>query len=189
MTGGTEVKGIWFLSAQRYLREAHGEDLVTTVAEAMLPEHRPIFVDALPGEWYPESALQDMLSVLYGQLARGDDQVFVRFVEEASIYGTGRFFRVLLALASSRFLLRRVPVLWDRMRRGGGRVEVDQDGAVTVLRYREFPYFDDPNYRLMTVGTIRGLCRVAGDQDPVVEIAEHGRDFLDVRVRHEAERR
>ena len=185
MNADSEVKGIWFLSAIRYLREAHGEAMVERVTEGLLPEHRPIFTDALPGEWYPEAALQDMLAVLFGQVAGGDEDLFVRFVEEASVYGTGRFFRVLLGLASTRFLMRRVPVLWDRMRRGLGRVEVEQGERTTVLHYRDFPYFADPNYRLMTVGTLRGLCRVAGQVRPNVEIVDYGTDFLDVRVEHQ----
>jgi len=186
VTPTSEVKGIWFVSARGYLTKVHGLERVDTVARALLPEHRSIFLDPLPGEWYPEGALQDLLAVLFGHVAMGDEARFVRFVEEASVFGTGKFFRVLLALASTRFLMRRVPVLWGRMRRGAGAVEVAQDDDGTVLHYRAFPYFEDANYRLMTVGTLRGLCKVAGQTSPRVTAEEYGRDWLDVRVEHPA---
>ncbi len=148
----------------------------------MAPPYRGILLDPLPGEWYPEAALGELLAAVRAELTDGSAEAFVQVIEDVTLDGVGRFFRLVLALASPGFVLRKVPVLWHRMRRGVGRVDVEAVHDRVVLRYRTFPYFDDENYRLMTVGTLRGVYRAAGAATPQVQILDWGPDRLDVEV-------
>lgn len=179
----SEVKGIWFDSAARWLRHTHGPGVLARVDARVAAPHRGILLDPVVFDWYPEAALQQMLAAVRDELTDGSDAAFVRLMEEVTLDGVGRFFRLVLSLASPSFVVRKVPVLWGRMRRGQGRVEVEPAGRAIALRYRDFPWFHDQNYRLMTVGTLRGVCRAAGAKAPSVEITAWTPDSLDVTVR------
>lgn len=178
----SEVKGIWFDSASRWVRRTHGLEALARVDARVSAEHRGILLDPVAFEWYPEAALGDLLAAVRAELTDGTADAFVRVMEDVTLDGVGRFFRLVLSLASPSFVLRKVPVLWGRMRRGAGGVQVEVERQRVVLRYREFPYFEDENYRLMTVGTLRGVCRAAGASAPSVEISRWTPDAMDVVV-------
>lgn len=178
----SEVKGIWFDSAARWVRTTRGEDALARVDARVSAPHRGILLDPVAFRWYPESALGELLAAVRAELTDGSDAAFVQVMEEVTLDGVGRFFRLVLALASPSFVVRKVPVLWTRMRRGAGRVDVQVQPTHVRLLYRDFPYFHDDNYRLMTVGTLRGVARAAGAKAPTVEIAGWSSDSLDVDV-------
>jgi hypothetical protein len=92
------------------------------------------------------------------------------------------FFRALLRLVPPATMLRKVPTMWGLIRRGAGRVVVDADETHAVVRYGEFPYFDDLNYRLLTLGAIRSLMTLCGATGARVELGAHTRDSLRVDV-------
>jgi hypothetical protein len=179
----SEVKGIWFDSAARWLRRTRGPDAAARLDALVSEAHRGILLDPVVFDWYPEAALGDLLAAVRVELTDGSAGAFVHIIEEITLDGVGRFFRLVLSLASPSFVLRKVPILWGRMRRGAGRVEVDATLQRVRLRYRDFPYFDDENYRLMTVATLGGVCRAAGAKAPSVEIVAWTADSLDVDVR------
>ena len=145
--------------------------------------YRGILRNALTSDWYPEEALAELLTALRAELTDGTPESFVDIIEKITLEGVGRFFRLVLALASPTFVLRKVPILWARMRRGAGCVEVDAQRDRVLLRYREFPWFDRETYRLMTVGTLVGICKAAGSKSPRVTVIDWGRNHLDVEVR------
>lgn len=179
----SEVKGIWFDSARGWLRRNRDLGVLARIDARVSPQYRGVIIDPLASEWYPEEVLAELLVALRAELTDGSSEAFVQAIEEITLDGVGRFFRLVLALASPRFVLRKVPILWSRMRRGAGRVEVEADPDRVRLRYRDFPWFYDPNYRLMTVGTLRGICRAAGAAAPEVVVADWSPDSLDVDVR------
>lgn len=179
----SEVKGIWFDSARGWLDRHHGRARLERIDARVAPQYRGILRDALTSGWYPEEALAEMLFAMRAELTDGSREAFIGIIESITLEGVGRFFRLVLSLASPTFVLRKVPVLWDRMRRGAGRVEVEVLPDRVRLHYREFPWFGDENYRLMTVGTLTGICKAAGARAPQVEIVDWGRDRLDVDVR------
>lgn len=144
---------------------------------------RSALAEPVAAQWYPEICLAHTLAALRRQLTDGSAFEFMRLVEDITIDGVGRFFRLVLALASPAFVLRKVPVLWGRMRRGQGRVEVELLGDRVQLRYAEFPWFDDENYRLMTMATLRGVTRAAGASTPLVEPVRWTHDAFVVDVR------
>ncbi len=180
----TEVKGIWFASVGGYVSSTQGPESLEALVEGLRPEHRPWMLDPLPSEWYPEVFLQDMLHAAHRLLCDGDDGAFLDFIEGATTHGVGRFFRLFLGLASPRFIMRTMPSMWGRVRRGGGRAEVEVGAHRTVVSYRDFAYFDDPSYRVMSEGTLRGLCAVTGCDSVQTCILDHGVDWIDVEVRY-----
>jgi hypothetical protein len=182
-TVASRVKGIWFESARAWLRREHGVEALARVDARVSPAHRGILLEPVVSDWYAEDALAELLAALRVEVTDGTPDDFVRVIEAISLDGIGRFFRLLLALASPRFVLRKVPVLWARMRGGEGRVEVELADDGVELHYREFPRFADENYRLMTQATLAAVCTAAGSPAPQVEILDWTHTSLDVRVR------
>lgn len=175
----SEVKGLWFTSARRYVLESFGQDALDAVVAHMGPEHGAILGSALSSEWYPEEPLQRLLAAFDEVLARGDPAEFVHVTEEASLVGIHHFFRALLRLVPPGMMLRKIPTMWNIMRRGPGRVEGETGG---IVRYSRFPFFDDALYRLMTKGAIQALMQLCGTRADV-ELGAHTSDSLVVEVR------
>lgn len=175
----SEVKGAWFVSAQAYLG---AEGVLPAVLAAVPVAHRPALVDPTPSAWYPEAALQATLGAMR-KVHATTPTAFVDAIDACTVIGTSRFFRALLALSTPAFVLRRVPTMWGKIRRGAGEVSVETADGTAIVRYRAFPYFADENYRLLTVGSLRAVVRTTTARTPSVEIV-HATDLeLDVRVR------
>lgn len=179
----SEVKGAWFIAARAWLTERENPFALERIVHAMPQEHRDALRDPIPSSWYPEEALQTALRALRDVLDL-DAARFVDVMDACTVIGTSRFFRALLRVATPSFVLRQVPVMWGRIRRGAGRVEVDDTGTEALLRYREFPYFADEHYRLLTVGSLRAVVRTCTGRDPDVTVVRWTPDALDVRVRY-----
>ncbi|RMG98682.1 MAG: hypothetical protein D6705_05285 [Deltaproteobacteria bacterium] len=180
----SEVKGIWFLSLKGYLEREDGPGAWQAFCDEFLEEYRDAVRDPLPSAWYPEEMLQDQLGLMHGRLAGGDDDAFVRLVEDVSVGGIGRFFRILLGLGSPRFAMKQIPTLWARLRRGpsSGQVRVDAGKTGALMEVTNFPFLADRNYRLLQVGTLRATLRVVGAKDVDVRIAEAGTDHARIEI-------
>jgi hypothetical protein len=176
------VKGIWFASASGWIRKHHGDAALARVDARMPLGFRGLLRDPMPSEWYPEAALGLMLAAARAELTDGTVPTFVTLLEEITLEGVGRFFRLVLSLTSARFVLKKVPVMWSRLRRGAGSVTVEVRDDAVVVRYRDFPHFDDENYRWMTVASLQGICRATGSRAPRAEIERWTMDALDVNV-------
>jgi hypothetical protein len=181
--GDSEVKGIWFASACGWIRRQHGNDVLARVDARMPMGFRGLLLDPLPSEWYPERALALMLAAARAELTDGSAPQFITLLEDITLDGVGRFFRLVLSLSSPRFVLGKVPVMWSRLRRGAGVVSIEMKPDAVLVRYGEFPHFDDENYRLMTVASLQGICRATGSKAPRAEIERWTSDALDVLVR------
>jgi hypothetical protein len=184
----SEVKGLWFVIGKRYVLETYGVRVLEECRTLLGERHGAALADPLPSQWYPEETLQQMLAVLDLVIARGDPNAFVKIIESCSLLAVNHFFRTLLRLVPPATMLRKIPTMWTLIRRGAGRVVVEAGDAHAVIRYSEFPYFDDVHYRLLTVGAIRSLLTLctgksAESQDVRVEIADHSQDTLTVHVR------
>jgi hypothetical protein len=178
----SEVKGFWFTVPRRYVLENFGEAALEAVVAHMGPAHGPILDSALPSEWYPEETLTRLLAACDAVLAQGNPAEFVHIVEETSLLAIHHFFRALLRLVPPAMMLRKIPTMWNIMRRGPGRVVVEAGDTGGVVHYSRFPYFDDTLYRLLTQGAIQALMRLCGTRADVV-LAEHTSDSLVVDVR------
>lgn len=181
--GRYEVKGLWFSSTRDWLMRVHGHDACERVARHM-GEHAYLLEDPISSEWYAEEALQGALEGLRRELADGRAERFVEVVREMVLSGIGRFFRFMLQLGSTDFVLRKVPVLWNRVQRGAGEVTVDSQPDRAVVRYRNFPYFGDPNYPLMTKASLQAMVQAATGRIPEAHVVGSGDDWLDIEVVH-----
>ncbi len=182
----SEVKGIWFVSIRGYIEKTFGTDAWLGFREQFLDEYRAVIDDVLPSEWYPEEMLQDALGLIHSRLARGDDAETVRLIEEMSLVGIGRFFRIMLGLGSPRFAVKQVPTLWKRLRRGpsSGNPVVEAGPRQARLEVTNFPYLADRNYRLLHIGTMQAVLRVVRANPLVVEIEDAGVDWIRVLMRY-----
>ncbi len=161
-----EVKGSFFVIARKLLRERYADREPEFMA-ALTPEVRATYEDTLASQWVPEEHLQEMLGALRSVVARGELARFETLLEESVEMGVHSFFTALLSLASAGFVLRRIPVLWKLIRRGGSRVRVEKHAEGTLVCYEAFPYFDDPVYEALTRSSIRVLLRLTGEEGTV----------------------
>lgn len=178
----SEVKGSWFVSLRASLENDRDRELLGRVIARMPPEHAHAVADPIPSKWYPEAALTTALHAVDDAITKGDRAAFVDRMDAFTEIGVSRFFRVLLRMTTPRFVLRQVPTMWKQIRRGAGRVEVvDVDGAIEV-RYSEFPYFEDPLYEALTVGSLRALVRVCSGRTTTPVVTHRSKDALSVRI-------
>jgi hypothetical protein len=176
----SEVKGLWFVVGRRYVLERHGALALQECIALLGERHGAALASPLASEWYPEETLQQVLGALDLVVARSDPDEFVRMVESCSTIAVTSFFRTLLRLVQPATMLRKIPTMWTLIRRGVGRVVVEATGHHAVVRYSEFPYFDDVHYRLLTLGAIRTLLTLCRAKSPRVDILAHTEDTLTV---------
>lgn len=177
----SEVKGAWFVSARGSLVDADGPDAIEDIASRMR-HHAEALREPLPGTWYPEAALAEMLRAMDAYLGH-DEAVFEARIVDATRRGVNTFFRLVLAMTSPAFLLGRVPTLWSLLRRNDtARIKVESEAGASTIHYRDFPWFVEPLYRTMTVGTLRGIVEINTGRRPEAAIVDAGSDHLSVRV-------
>lgn len=181
--GRSEVRGLWFTTARRYVLELGGDDLLDAMTVRIDRAYRHVWLEPESSDWYPERALQQSLVAMHAVIAGGRDDVFVDTIESCTVLGINLFFRILMRLGSPVFVLRKAPAMWNHIRRGAGTVTVDVDETGGALHFASFPYFRDPNYRLLTAGVARALVTVCGRPRPEVDVSDFDYDRLTVRVR------
>lgn len=167
------MRGIWFAAARRYLSEVRGSAGYQDLVDVLAPDTARALADSFHSDWLPEECLQDLLHGLHRVLANGDDRRYEKICEDCTYQGIHKFMRSLLGLGSPQFLVGRVPMLWSYIRRGPGVVLVAPEANRVVLRFREFPYFDDDAYLGLTHGVVRALLRVS-KRRPVSRALERG---------------
>jgi hypothetical protein len=182
--GQSEVKGLWFVVAKRYLIDRYDPELPARMAALVDEPLRHAFLDPVRSGWYPEACLTQFMRAFDELVTHGDQRKLVLAFEECTLQGVHRFFQALLRLTTPEFLLRRTPVLWSYVRRNQGRLTVEADPQRAIIRYVDFPYFDDVNYRLLALGTLRPLATLCGGTSPRADVLGYGRDWLDVEVRY-----
>jgi hypothetical protein len=176
------VKGMWFVSGRRYIGREHGEEALASVVAAIPEEYREAMTDPITSNWYPEGALGASLKATREIIGGGGDEGTLTAIEGCSMEGIRRFWSVALRLTTTHFALRMLPSTWKQLRRGPGKLEVVLEPDRAVVRYSTFPYFDDVNYRLLVLGTLRPLMRVSTGTEAQVEIVGYGRDWLDAEI-------
>jgi hypothetical protein len=179
----SEVKGLWFVVARSYLIDRYEPDLPARMASLVDPELKETILDPMRSAWYPEAALQQFMAAFDELVTHGDRKRLTAAFEECTLQGVHRFFQALLRLTSPDFLLKKTPVLWKYVRRGAGFVTVEADETRAIVRYRDFPYFDDRNYQLLALGTLRPLAALCGGTTARADVLDYGKEWLDVEVR------
>ena len=181
MAAASEVKGVWFAAARRFLIEQEPASIDDVLA-FMNDRHRPALESPLASGWYPEEALQDLLHALFHVIAQNDPERAIDIIDRASELAISRFFRTLMRLGSAEFVLRAVPTMWSLIRRGAGSVDVSVTKGRAIVSYKRFPYFDDPVYRHLVVGSLRALVRIATGRTPKIELVHYAHSSLTAHV-------
>jgi hypothetical protein len=176
------VKGLWFVTARRYAEVKYGEAALDAVVNSMPERYRHAMSAPLASEWYEEEALGHALRAARDVLAGGADERMLAVLEASTLEGINRFWRTALRVASTELALRMLPASWRHVRRGPGTLEVDVRGRSAVVHYARFPYFNDVNYRLLVLGTLRPLMRIATGVQAHVEISGYGMSWLDAKI-------
>ncbi|HEX8791992.1 MAG TPA: hypothetical protein VF765_13650 [Polyangiaceae bacterium] len=153
----SEVKGVWFVTAKRYLLEDYGPEMFEQYVAGVPETYRESVRDPVVSRWYPEDMMRDAMASFYAEVARGHDRVFTAAMERCAVLGIHWFLQLLVSVTTPRYLLRLVPAALAQLRRGPVRVHIDaRDGGAT-LRFTGQPYADDLRYRLATPAIVRSL--------------------------------
>ena len=180
----SEVKGLWFVVARRYIVDHHGPELLEKMAARLSVSCRASLMEPLRSEWYPEACLQENLNAFYDLVAQRDDKRMLSAMEDCTLQGINRFFEVLLRLTAPSFVMKKTEVLWRYVRRGQGALHVEADASRAICRYVDFPYFEDVNYRLLALGTLRPLASLAKGTRARATVLGFGKSWLDVEVKY-----
>jgi hypothetical protein len=184
----SEIKGVWLVTARAYVLDRHGRAALERIASSVDPSLASAVLEPLPSHWYPEAVLQQSLRGMKSAIAHDSDDGLLRVMEGCTELGISRFFRALLRLSSPDFVMAQVPTMWRQIRRGPGKVSVERTADGQVIHYTSFPYFDDPNYRLLTLGSLTAVLRLCTKNPPRIRLGAQGKDFLDAIIESRASR-
>ena len=170
------VKGLTFQTARRHMREVYGDDAWELLMTSLPRRTRDLFETAETTEWYPESELRRFIHAVHEQLAAGDDARFREIARGLALAGINRFFRMIIGLTSARFVLRKVPTIWGRLRAGPARLttSIAEDGRVLV-HYDDYRYCRDPIYRQLSIANCQALVVAATGEVPEAEVLGYDR--------------
>jgi hypothetical protein len=177
-----EVKGVWFLTARRHIVSAYGEEKLHAVARALSDETRAHLLEPMASAWYAEEIFQEMMAAVMSELCHGDTLAFSTFMEACTELGVNTFFRILLRITSIEFLMRKMPTLSKQYRRNDSICTVETNDERALLHWKNFPYFDDRNYRALTVATLIKTAELCTGARPKGDVIEHTRDTMTVQV-------
>jgi hypothetical protein len=166
-----QVKGFAFETMRLHLTKEFGEEAWEALMDALPRQTQVVFREAEIAEWYAEAEMRRFIHVLYEQLAERDDERFKAIARGVALAGVNRFFRMILSLASARFVLRKVPVFWQRIRQGPAVLvtELAADGRV-LIHYQGFRYCRDPICRLLSIANCQALVLAATGKVPAGEV-------------------
>jgi len=177
------VKGSVFVTVRSWLTDEHGEQGYDDLLGAMTAEHASEVRDPLPSTWHPEEVHQSMLHALNEVFCDRDPFRYRQAIAALTVLGIHKFARLVLQMSSNAFVLRRLPTLWNVIRRGPATTEVEQQGDLTRIRYGSFPFYGDDLYRRYTLGVLTGIVRTSAEVDPEVQVVSHGTDRMVVELR------
>jgi hypothetical protein len=172
------IKGIAMDTVRQHFPEAHGEEAFARLLATLPEEIRAAFVDAQLDRWYPEEYMGAFFHAVYEQLAGRDEERFLEIVRANMVAGVSRFMRVLLSLASAKFVLKKLPTVFTHVRQSTARVTPAIDGDQLRIRYENFPFCRDRIYRLLSLGNCQALAQVASKQVPSARVLEWGPDWM-----------
>lgn len=157
----SEVKGVWFMTARRYVVKEHGEEMLSRCIQASSPVAREAMRDPVVSRWYPEGALRDAMEAFHAVVSRGLDARFATDMEACTVLGANWFVQVLASISTPTYLVKQLPAGMRLMRRGGSTLSVEPRERGATVRLVDLPYADDARYRIATPACVRallGLC-------------------------------
>ena len=172
-SGIQSVKGLTFLTARKHFIDKLGEERWEELIAPLDDEVKDLFVNAQLNLFYPEAHMRTFMHQLYYDLAGEDDEAFCAICRELALAGVSRFLRIFINLASARFVLKKVPVVWKRLRDGPAvlRAEVDDDRI--RIHYEDFIFCHDHVYRLLSLSNCQALVEAATGEVPLCRILSY----------------
>ena len=170
-----QVKGFAFEVLRLHMIEQFGFPRLDEAMNALARHTREILDEPDINEWYSESEMRRILHVVHSELADRSDERYLELMRGVTTASINRFFRMILGLASGRFVLRNIPTFWKRLRRGPASVRTEQldDGRV-LIHYEDFRYCRDPIYRLLSIANCQAAAFAATKKLPVASVERHG---------------
>ena len=169
----SEVKGVWFVTARRYLLQDFGEEAFARYVAAAPEASRDAIREPVVSRWYPEEVMRDALRAFHQEIAKGSDAQFSASMERCAVLGVHWFVQLLLSVTTPRYLLRLFPAVLKQTRRGPVRCAVDVRDNAATLRFTGQPYANDPCYRLATPAIVRAVLALCVGQGVVATLTEY----------------
>ncbi|MBL4684603.1 MAG: hypothetical protein JKY37_08455 [Nannocystaceae bacterium] len=173
-----QVKTLTFTTLRGFLLEHFDAEANRRIRGELDLQTRTLLDEAEPGAWALELQMQALMRAVYEQVLRRDDDAYLEFARALAAVGITRFMKIFLSLASARFVLRRIPVVWDRLRRNAGQVTTELAPGVVRIRYQNFPFFGDKLYRLLSIANCQALVFAATNRIPPARVVEYSDDSL-----------
>lgn len=180
---GTEApvhlcKGLAMHTIHTHFPATYGEEVFESLLSG-LPQHtQDALRDPIITEWYPESNIGEFFRAVYDQLAERDDDRFLEIVRLNMMTGISRFFRVFLNFASARFVLKKLPVVFHRVRQSPAIITPELTDEQVLLHYANFEFCGDRIYRMISLGNCQALAQAAIKRVPPSRVATWGPDSM-----------
>lgn len=162
---GPQVKSLTFVTLRHVLLSSfvdeRGQRVLSAVYEHLDREAREMLQSVAPGRWVDERLMLNVMETLLQTGFDGDSAAYQDFARRLAAAGISRFLKIFLSLTSARFALRRVPVVWNHLRRNAGTVEVGREAGGVRLIYAGFPFFSHEAYRLLSAANCEALAKAA----------------------------
>ena len=170
-----------FATLRTFLPEHFGKAGYRDIRLGLPHETLAALDEAEPGSWIAEIHMQALMRRIYDDTLRRDADAYLEFARALAAVGISRFMKVFLSLASERFVLRKIPVVWDRLRRNAGTVTARTEADLIHLEYEGFPFFGDEVYRLLSLANCQALAFAATQRIPAGEVVAWTADTLHLR--------
>lgn len=178
VAGVPEVKVLTFKTMRTFLPDYFGVATCDLIVSGLSPETTAILNQPDRSEWVPEAHMHELMRRIYEEALSRDDEAYLEFARALAMAGINRFLKVFLSLASERFVLRKIPVVWQRLRRNAGSVTANVDEGRVRLEYQGFPLFSDRVYRLLSLANCQALVCAATQRIPRGRIETWSNDTL-----------
>jgi hypothetical protein len=169
----SEVKGVWFVTARRYVLEEYGQDAFERYVECTREASRDAICEPLASRWYPEETMRDALEAYHEGVCSRNDSRFSHAMEACAVLGTHWFLQMLVSVTTPRYFLRLMPTALRQLRRGPVRLDIDVRDSDATLRFMDHPYSDHPQYRLATPAIVRAVMRLCVGQSARATLVEY----------------
>jgi hypothetical protein len=172
------VKGLAMHTIANHFPQQYGEETFERLLRGLPEPIQQALREPVIDEWYPESTIGEFFRAVYDQLAERDDDRFLEIVRLNMVAGISRFFRVFLNFASARFVLRKLPVVFHRVRQSPAVITPELTDEVVLLHYENFEFCGDRIYRMISLGNCQALAQVAIKQVPPSRVSTWGPDSM-----------
>lgn len=163
-----------------FLPEYFGTQTYDRIRVGLDPQTRTLLEDVEPGDWMEERYMQALMQRIYSTGLRQDDDAYVKFARALAAEGISRFMKIFLSLASERFVLQKIPVVWQRLRRNAGEVTTFVEPGIVRVCYEGFPFFGDRLYHLLSLANCQALAFAAAKRFPPGRVTAHSKDSLEL---------